>query len=110
MIVAVVSDLFFRSKIIETARLLDIDVKFFDAREAEKAAKEGAILVILDLMQEKEIDLIARIKQHGVMVVGYLPHVEIAKKKRAEDAGCVVFSRSEFSSKLAHILSAAKSA
>lgn len=107
--IAAVSDLFFRSKIAETASLLGTEVKFFSAEEAGISAEDFELFII-DLMQNGALDLIKKMKLRGLAVVGYLPHIEKEKRKEAEDAGCIVYSRSEFSSKVADIIRIAKGA
>lgn len=102
MIAVLVKDLFFRTKIEETARKLQIEVGFFE----DPFSVQGAGLVIIDL-GAFGTDCIAFLKKENRgKVIGYLFHSKRALKIKAEHAGCdIVFSRSEFSKSIFEIFS-----
>ena len=100
--VAVVRDLFFQAKIAETARLLEAEMEFADS--FAKVQKAGQIFVDLE---EFAADGIKMLRQNnpGARVIGYLSHVNVEKRKAAEQAGFdLVLARSEFSKMLPDLL------
>jgi PleD family two-component response regulator len=116
MILAVLDDLMFTSKIKTTAAQLGLPVTF--ARSADAAMTEmhktAPSLVILDLNNNRTspLDLISNMKQdpalRSVRTVGYVSHVMTDVIDAARKAGVSeVLARSAFSERLADILSAA---
>ncbi len=114
-VVVLVDDLFFQSKIVETARHTGVDLKLCGTADAFLAEIErGApALAIVDLnARANPLGAIERLKSTGnqVPVIGYLSHVQTDLAERAKAAGCrEVMPRSKFSMNLAAILSSAKS-
>ena len=117
MILAVLDDLMFTSKIKTTASQLGVAVIF--ARSAEAALgemrKSAPSLVILDLNNARTdpLGLVASMKQDpalaSVRTVGYASHVMADVIDAARRAGVSdVLARSAFSQRLAEILVAAK--
>jgi PleD family two-component response regulator len=117
MILAVLDDLMFTSKIKTTASQLGVAVTF--ARSAEAALgemrKSAPSLVILDLNNARTdpLGLVASMKQDpalaSVRTVGYASHVMTDVIDAARRAGVSdVLARSAFSQRLAEILVAAK--
>jgi hypothetical protein len=108
-IVAVVEDLFFRSKIEATARHLNVPVRFVKAQELSKEIA-GAAAVLLELGSNGEAVAAVR-KLRGdetsgdVPVIGFLSHVDKEIAKQAESAGVTrVMPRSQFSEGLPDLL------
>jgi PleD family two-component response regulator len=117
MILAVLDDLMFTSKIKTAAAQLGLPVTF--ARSAEAALHEmrkaAPSLVILDLNNSRTnpLALIADMKQDpalaSVRTVGYVSHVMADVIEAARRAGVSdVLARSAFTQRLADILSSAK--
>jgi PleD family two-component response regulator len=114
MIVALLDDLLFTSKIKTTASRLGIAVTF--ARSAEAALAEmkkgPPSLVILDLNNTRAdpLGLVESMKQEGTLAsvptLGYVSHVQADLIDRARQAGVgEVLARSAFTERLADILS-----
>ena len=113
MILALVDDLMFRSKIKSTATQIGVDVKFaatpaaaLDAMRAEVPA-----LVIFDLNSARADPLgtLAAMKQDAVLAavptVGYVSHVDVVAIEAARGAGVdEVLARSAFTMKLPELL------
>jgi PleD family two-component response regulator len=117
MILAVLDDLMFTSKIKTAAAQLGLPVTF--ARSAEAALHEmrnaAPSLVILDLNNSRTnpLALVADMKQDpalaSVRTVGYVSHVMADVIEAARRAGVSeVLARSAFTQRLADILSTAK--
>ena len=113
MILAVLDDLMFSSKIKTTASQLGLTVTF--ARSAEGAlaemSKTPPSLVILDLNNTRTnpLGIVATMKQdpalRSVPTVGYASHVQVDVIKAAREAGVgEVLPRSAFTQRLADIL------
>ena len=113
-IVVFVDDLFFQSKIVETARHAGVELKLCGTGDAFLAeiAKSAPALAIVDLnARATPIETIEKLRASGnqVPVIGYLSHVQTELAERAKAAGCRdVMPRSKFSMNLAEILAAAK--
>ncbi len=111
-ILAVVDDLFFATKIGETAKRAGVTVEFAKTEQAviEFAAhKPSLIIVDLNLNSLKPLALVAKLKSHPDLkqtsVLGFLSHVQGELKQKAQKAGCdVVLARSSFSQNLPQIL------
>jgi PleD family two-component response regulator len=113
MIVAVLDDLMFTSKIRTTAGQLGVEVRFARTAEAALAEVRKALpgLVILDLnnARTEPLAIVAALKQDpalaAVRTVGYASHVQTAVIDAARKAGVdTVLPRSAFSQHLAEIL------
>ena len=115
-VVVLVDDLFFQSKIVETARHTGVDLKLCGTPDGFIAEIERCTpaLAIVDLnARSNPLSAIERLKSAGnqLPVIGYLSHVQTELAERAIAAGCrEVMPRSKFSMNLAAILSSAKSA
>jgi len=117
MILAVLDDLLFTSKIKTTANQLGIAVAF--ARSAENALAEmrkaAPTLVILDLNNPRTnpLQIVAAMKETpalaSVPTVGFASHVQVDVINAARAAGVGdVLARSAFTQNLAAILTAAR--
>ena len=112
-ICVVADDMFFSSKIENTAKDLDIGVIKVKTREElpDKIEGETIDLVIIDLASrkidaEKVFTELKNSKKHGkVFCIGYLPHVEkeLADKFREKGVGLVI-PRSKFSREMSAII------
>lgn len=113
-VVVLVDDLFFQSKIVETARQAGVELKLCGTGEAFLAelARGAPALAIVDLnARGNPLDAIERLQSAGnqVPLIGYLSHVQTELAQRARAAGCrEVMPRSKFSMNLAAILASAK--
>jgi DNA-binding NtrC family response regulator len=114
-VLAMVDDLFFQSKIIETARHVGVDVKICTTPDALAAeiSKAAPRLVVVDLnARNQPLDAVQRMQSlaAGVPLVGFLSHVQTDLAEQARAAGCrEVMPRSKFTKDLATILARAKS-
>ena len=118
MVLAIVDDLMFSSKIRAAAGQLGIPVAFARSSAAALAAmRESApALVILDLNNPRTDPLgtVAAMKGDpattGIRTVGYASHVQTEVIDAARQAGVdEVMARSAFTARLAEILASAKS-
>jgi CheY-like chemotaxis protein len=113
-ILALVDDLFFQAKILETAKHLGITVRTATTGDALLAemAKEAPKLVIVDLnARGMPVQAIERVcaAASGVPLIAFLSHVQTALAQQARAAGCTqVMPRSQFTRDLATILAQAK--
>lgn len=114
-VLALVDDLMFQSKILETARHTGAEVKIFgtaDALLAEVQAESPA-LVLADLnARAAPLEAIERLRAAGsvVPVIGFYSHVQADLAERARASGCSeVMPRSKFTQQLAAILTRANS-
>lgn len=114
-VVVLVDDLFFQSKIVETARHTGVDLKLCGTPDAfiAEIERNAPVLAIVDLnARANPLSAIERLQAAGnqVPVIGYLSHVQIDLAERAKTAGCrEVMPRSKFSMNLAAILASTKS-
>jgi PleD family two-component response regulator len=117
MVLALVDDLMFRSKIKSAATLLGVGVAFAGSRESALASMkaEPPALVILDLNNPRTDPLgtVAAMKQDdalaSVRVVGFVSHVDVATIDAARAAGVDdILARSVFAMKLPDLLSAGR--
>jgi CheY-like chemotaxis protein len=109
-VVAVVGDLFFQSKIRQTAQNLGVAVAFAttEAGLGAALAEGGVRLVILDL-GVRSLDPIAAIgrvrSSGGSRIVAFVSHVDEEAQRRAAEAGCAeILPKSAFTRDLARIL------
>ncbi len=112
---ALVDDLFFRTKIVETARHLDVELACFATPSdlVDEVLANPPALVILDLNASNDpFDALKRLPRgNSVPLIAFLSHVQTELAERARVAGCTeVMPRSQFSKELPAILSRAKSA
>lgn len=114
-VLAMVDDLFFQSKIIETARHVGVDLKICTTPDALLAEVSKTIpnLVVVDLnARNHPIEAIARMQLDAanIPLVSFLSHVQTELAEQARAAGCrEVMPRSKFTKDLATILARAKS-
>ncbi len=113
-VVVLVDDLFFQSKIVETARLTGISLAICGTGDAFIATveREHPKLAIVDLNARADaLDALERLRASGnqTPLIGYLSHVQTELAEHARAAGCNdVMPRSKFTVNLAAILSGAK--
>ncbi len=114
-IFAFVDDLFFSTKIRETARKLNIPVEFVktDKEVLEKMGANGdhkSALAIFDLnnLSIKPLSLISKLKsklKKKLNIIAFVSHVQGELKVKAQEAGCdMVLPRSAFSQNLPQLL------
>ncbi|MBI3780208.1 MAG: hypothetical protein HY278_03990 [candidate division NC10 bacterium] len=113
-VLVAVDDLFFVSKITETARQLGISLLFARTQDEviARALSEKPALLIIDLNSARcnPIETIGQIKEDAdlrhIPIVGFLSHVQADLKVKASMAGCDrVMPRSVFTAQLPKILS-----
>jgi CheY-like chemotaxis protein len=116
VILCVVDDLMFATKISTAAKAVQAQVAFerVPANVLPRIRAERPALVIFDLNSSRlqPIETIAAIKRDGdvsaTRTLGYVSHVQADVIAAARDAGCdEVLARSAFSAKLADILTRA---
>jgi CheY-like chemotaxis protein len=114
-IFAFVDDLFFATKIQETARKLNVKVEFAKndqdlAERMQQNGEEKPSLIIFDLnnANARPLTLIPKLKsklKKGTSIIGFLSHVQGDLKQKAHEAGCdMVLPRSAFSQNLPQLL------
>lgn len=114
-VIALVDDLFFQARILETAKQVGVEVKTVTTGDALVAAagQNSPSLVIVDLnARQGAIEALERLRAAGNQqpVVAFLSHVQVELAERARAAGCQkILPRSKFTQDLAMILSQAKS-
>ncbi len=114
-VLALVDDLFFQAKIIETARHLGVDLKICTTPDAllDELSKATPNLVVVDLnARNQPLQAVERMQSAAanVPLVGFLSHVQTELAEQARAAGCSeVMPRSKFTNDLATILSRGKS-
>jgi len=114
-VVALVDDLFFQAKLLETAKRVGVDVRTCTTADAVDAeiAKAPPRLVVVDLNAHSEpFTVLERLHAGGdrIPLIAFLSHVQVDLAERAHAAGCrEVMPRSKFTQNLATILARAKS-
>ena len=114
-VVALVDDLFFQSKLVESAKQVGVELRTCSTAEAlaEQIAGGTPRLVIVDLnARGNPIEALRRVQAMGreIPLIAYLSHVQTDLAESARAAGCrEVMPRSKFTRELATILSRAKS-
>lgn len=111
-ILAIVDDLFFATKIGETARRAGVAVDFVKTeQEVLLMAEQHPSLIIVDLNLNavKPLPLIAKLKSNPDLkqtsILAFVSHVQGELKQKAQKAGCdMVLARSSFSQNLPQIL------
>ena len=113
-VLALVDDLFFQARMLETARQVGIELKTVSTGDAflAEAAQSSAGLLIVDLnARQGGIEALERLRAAGNQrpVIAFLSHVQVELAERARAAGCQqVLPRSKFTQNLAAILTGAK--
>ena len=114
-VVALVDDLFFQSKMMETARHVGVTLKTCSTGDALLAEIESTPpkLIVLDLnARNNPLDAVVRVRATGnpAPLIAYLSHVQTELAEQARAAGCQdVMPRSKFTANLAAIFAGAKS-
>src|SRR5262249_10380477 len=111
-ILAVVDDLFFATKIGETAKRAGVAVEFPKTEQGGLECtpnRPAMISVDLNISSLPPLPLIAKLKSHPDLrqtsVLAFVSHVQGELKQQAQKAGCdVVLARSSFSQNLPQIL------
>jgi CheY-like chemotaxis protein len=106
-VIAAIPDLFFRAKVLETAKSLSVPVEV--ARDADELLQqvraEKPRLVLLDLMAAAMQPLDTLVALEGIPVVGFLAHERVELREQALAAGCgEVLTKGQFSASLPSIL------
>src|SRR5262245_44426234 len=109
MVVALVADLIFQSKIAGVAAHLGIEARFERSIAGARSAAESATGVLLDLTVDEgdSIELIRDLRQANpvLRIVGFFPHVQAELARQAREAGASqVLPRSRCTEQLAQIL------
>jgi DNA-binding NarL/FixJ family response regulator len=112
-VVALVDDLFFQAKLLETAKQVGVELRTCataDALDAE-IAQAPPRLVVVDLNGRSEpFKALERLSAGTIPSIAFLSHVQTELAERARAAGCrEVMPRSKFTQNLATILARAKS-
>ena len=106
-VIAAIPDVFFRAKVIETARTLSVPLLI--ARDADEllhqVRTEKPSLVLLDLQAQALEPLETLGALEGIPVVGFLAHELVELRVQALAAGCSeVLTKGQFSASLPSIL------
>ena len=112
-VVALMDDLFFQMKLMETAKHLGVELKVAANGDALLGLLDPATkLVIVDLnARSQPLVVIQRLRaeEEHLRVVAFLSHVQRELAAQAQAAGCdEVMPRSQFTQNLSAILSFAK--
>jgi len=114
LVLAVVPDLFFATKIAATAKTAGVPLELLaPGRAAERAASADAALVVVDLHANGAVALVRALKDAapGTPVVGFLSHVETALRAEALAAGAdAAWPRSRFVARLPELLAHGRAA
>jgi len=114
-VLALVDDLLFQAKLLETARQVGVELKTVTTGDAliVQAQHSAPALLIVDLNARRgAIEALERLRAAGNQrpVIAFLSHVQVELAERARAAGCQqVLPRSKFTRNLAAILAQAKS-
>lgn len=114
-VVALIDDLFFQAKVIETAKHLGVELRICGTPDALLAEieRQSPRLIVVDLNARSEpLTAIERMPASAgeIPLVAFLSHVQTDLAARARAAGCSdVMPRSVFTRDLATILARAKS-
>jgi CheY-like chemotaxis protein len=106
-VVVAIPDLFFRAKVLETAKTLSVDLDI--ARDADevlqKVRAEKPRLVLMDLQAAALHPLETIAALQGIPVIGFLAHELVDLREKALAAGCSeVLTKGQFSAALPQIL------
>jgi len=110
-VLAVVNDLFFSVKLTEAAKRNGLNLEFVkEGKLLLEKAGEKPSLIIFDLNFDavEPLKLISELKAQpltkGISLIGYLSHVQVDLKQKAQEAGCdMVMARSAFSQNMPQI-------
>jgi CheY-like chemotaxis protein len=114
-VLALVDDLFFQAKLVETAKQLGVQLRTCATPDALLAefGKDAPRLVVVDLNARNDpFAAIERLQASGqdIPLLGFFSHVQVDLAERARAAGCSnVIPRSKFVRDLATILAQTKS-
>jgi CheY-like chemotaxis protein len=114
-VLALVDDLFFQVKLLETSKQVGVELRICPTPEALaiEAAKQSPKLVLIDLnARSRPLEAIGQMRTAAAQIplVGFLSHVQTELAEQARAAGCRdVMPRSQFTRELATILAQAKS-
>jgi DNA-binding NtrC family response regulator len=114
-VLALVDDLFFQAKIVETAKHVGVDLRTCATPDAllAEVAKEPPKLIVIDLNARQDpLSAVERLQRNAQVIptLGFLSHVQVDLAQKARQAGCHdVMPRSKFTQNLATILSQVKS-
>jgi DNA-binding NtrC family response regulator len=114
-VVALLDDLFFQAKLLETAKQVGVEVRTCatpDTLEAEIAKAEPRLIVVDLNARSDAFEVLKRLQARGskIPLIAFLLHVQVDLAERARAAGCLdVMPRSKFTQNLATILARAKS-
>ena len=106
-VIAAIPDLFFRAKVLETAKTLAVNLDI--ARDADELLRqvrsEKPRLVLMDLQAAALQPLDTLVALEGIPVIGFLAHEEAQLRGQAIAAGCgEVLTKGQFSASLPSIL------
>ena len=112
MILAVVEDLLFLSKIQQTAKQLGVEVGIARPADLPKLADENApnaFILDLNLPSGKALEVLRTLKSDlktkDITIIGFVSHVQNELIAAAREAGCdVILARSAFTGQLAALL------
>lgn len=112
MILVAVDDLFFLSKLQQTAQVIGVPFETADPQKvAERAAAGPVLALIIDLNHRSgaAVETIRALKSNAatkhIPVIGFLSHVQADLAAAAHEAGCDhVMARSAFSEQLPQLL------
>ncbi|MBC8043276.1 MAG: hypothetical protein IAF08_07505 [Rhizobacter sp.] len=100
----VVTDFIFRSQIEVAAKNAGVEIAFIH-QPSDVQSEDARMAVVFDLSTVSvETVKFFREKFPAAEMLGFLPHVDGAKRESAEAVGCKVMSRFEFSKNLPAIL------
>jgi DNA-binding NtrC family response regulator len=114
-VLALVDDLFFQMKLVETAKQLGVELRACSNPDAlaTEIAKSSPRLVIVDLnARSNPLGAVERVASDSpqIPLIGFLSHVQVDLAERARAAGCAdVMPRSKLTRDLATILGKTKS-
>lgn len=114
-VVALIDDLFFQSKLVETAKQLDVQLRTCSTPDAFAAeiAKEPPRLAVVDLNARcNPLQAIEQMRESSsqIPLIAFVSHVQVDLAARARAAGCrEVMPRSKFTQELATIFARVKS-
>ena len=114
-VLALVDDLFFMAKLLETAKQVGVQLRACQSADAlwTEISQEEPRLIVFDLNARNDpMGAIRRIKasRQAIPLLGFVSHVEVALSRQAHEAGCdEVMPRSKFTRELATILAQVKS-
>ena len=112
-VLAVVDDLFFGAKILETAQRLQVPLGLVrspdEAIAAARAARPGLIILDLNAQGCQPLETLRRLKAEAdladIPTLGFFSHVQQELKAAAAEAGCNrILPRSAFTATLPEIL------